>query len=110
RRVLFRSANEEEKTKTFSKWSLTESDLLEWVEQRVLLERFLQVHPPFQAIVTDQKIKQYYDSHKEERFLNQPLESIRELVVKDYQTTYLKVEFKRWVDQEIRRQKWDIYE
>ncbi|MCB0272888.1 MAG: hypothetical protein KDD46_07730, partial [Bdellovibrionales bacterium] len=62
------------------------------------------------AIVTDRKVEQYYLTYKDQKFLNRSLSEVRDLVVEDYKKMVLQVEFKKWLDQEKRRQKWDINE
>lgn len=100
--------SENERKQTLATWGIKEKEIESWVVARLTLEKFLMTHAPFQAIVTDRKITQYYETNKQNKFLDQPLEQIKDLVIEDYKRDVLRVEFNKWMDQEMRRQKWTI--
>lgn len=99
-----------EKNKRFKIWHIDENTLNQWISQRAALEAFLQSYPPFQAIVTDQRLKTHYETHKANRFLNKAFDSIKALVEKDFQKQHLKSTFGKWMTSEMRRQRWKVHE
>ncbi len=90
-------------------WGIDKARVYHWTEDRHALEKFLQTHRPFQPIVTTRKIQEHYEENKSDKYLDQPLESIRNVVEADYKQSFLKQEFQRWIRQELRRQKWKLY-
>lgn len=110
KKITLGAGTEKNRETVFKKWGITENVLQRWIRERLYLEKFLQTHPPFQAIVTERKIQAYYSEYQQNRFLGKSYDDIKDVVEQDYKKSYLQTEFKKWIDQEIRRQKWTIYE
>jgi|GEM_PF-5751404 len=105
---FFKSASE--KNTFLNMWHIQEKQMVTWMKQRSALETFLQTYPPFQVIMTDQKILDHYQANKQDRFLNKDFEEIKNVIEEDFKQQHLKTSFGKWMNSEMRRQRWKIHE
>jgi len=94
-----------EKTKAFSALNINDDDTQQWIVRRLTFDKFLSSTIQERVIITDEKITNHYNTWKNTRFFNKPLDEIRQKVKDDLSRTLQKEEFEKWVDQEKRREK-----
>ena len=97
--------NMDEKKKSFAIIGIDDSDLHDWIVNRLTLQKFLDNTIQNRVVITDQKVHDHYQTYKQERFFNHNFSDVELKVKEDLSSMLLDEEFQKWVDQEKRRRK-----
>lgn len=100
---VFKSTTE--KNKMYRDLGLDDDDVIEWLVNRLTLDKFLQTTIQNRIVMNDQKVLDHYATWKKDRFGNKSFDETQQKVKEDLAMTLLDEEFQKWVDQEKRRRK-----
>ncbi len=74
-----RSLKEEKFYRTLGEYDLTESDILQRLKEKMIVERFIDFRINFFVVISDDTIKTYYEGHRDE-FGDKSLEDVHNLI------------------------------
>lgn len=104
RRTLSKTSTIQAETQAFlTRYELEEKELDLLLKDYARVETFLKEQLPVRFLVKDEEIQQYYDKHREDRFLSQPLDRVRSIVVESVRRERLEREMAQWLEKEKKR-------
>jgi hypothetical protein len=91
--------------KTLEDLGISTSEIKQWIENRLMFEKFLTTFIQERVMITDQKLLAHHASLKSIRFGNKNYADVEQKVRQDLTSALIDEEFQKWVEQERRRKK-----